>query len=753
MIESTESRPPWELFGALLRERRKAAGLTVTAFARIIYYTKGHVSKVERGETIPDLDFVKACAGKLDIPDDLVLRLAEAPVRRTRPFVRLRTLPAAPAGFIGRADELRTIDAVLRRESGICVITGIGGSGKTALAVRAAYAIEGEFTDGCLFLELAPAASAEGYEPAADALDRALRLLGLGDDRIPARLEDRAVRYRERLRGRRVLIVIDNAVSAAQILPLTPAEPGCRMLVASRARLAALDQASHLPLGSLPEDAALELFHAVSGLAGGHVEATEDRKTCDVVARCAGMPMAIRIAAARLQSNEAWTIDDLHDRLSPAASRLDELDDGERSVRAVLTTHLNTLAPAQRRLFGLLGMLPSAEFSVTHVAALSDLTISQADRLLAGLYHLHFVESMVSQRFRIHDLLHELAVGGCETAVSAEDRAAAFGRYLTMMLNTTAYADALLEPYSYRPDLKIDPVAPRAVVFEDGVDALHWLDTEWRTLAALCRRAGESGEFERCWMLAFVLRGYFFRTKRFDPWIATQRWAVEAARAVGDQWALGASLSNLGAALFDLGELDAASECFREAAPVFKALRDGHALTNLLADSGWLSIYRGEYDLAVRDLRKAVSRYEYQGKERNAAISRRGLALALTALGEHVRAIESAEKALEAFEELELNLDAAMAVNCLAWAHYRSGSLTSAKEGYRAARQRAEDCGSLYEAARAELGLGNVAASAGDLEAAARWWTAAELRHPSVNPVMVPEAGERDFRREADARR
>lgn len=743
MSESTESSSPWKLFGALLRERREAAGLTVTAFARTIYYTKSHVSKVERGETIPDLDFVKACAGELDIPDHLVLRLAEAPARRTRPFSRLHTLPAAPAGFVGRADELRLIDTVLRRQSGVCVITGIGGSGKTALAVRAAQAIEGEFTDGCLFLELSSAASTAGDEPAADALDRALRLLGLGEDRIPARLEDRAVRYRERLRGRKVLIVIDNAASAAQVLPLTPAESGCRMLVTSRARLAALDQAIHLPLGSLPEDAALELFHAVSGRSGDDAEVTGDRKARAVVARCAGMPLAIRIAAARLQSNEAWTIDDLHGRLSGDTSRLDELDDGERNVRAVLTTHLIALSPSQRRLFGLLGLLPGAEFSVTHAAALGGLTTSQTDRLLAGLYHLHFVESLTSQRYRMHDLVQEVAADECQTALSAEDRAAAFRRFLTMMLHTTVCADALLEPHSYRPALTIDPTVPPAVVLEDGVDALNWLETEWRTLVALCRRAGANGEFERCWMLAFVLRGYFFRTKRFDPWIATQRWAVEAARASGDQWALGASLSNLGTALFDLGELDEAGACFQDAAPALESVRDGHGLTNLLADSGWLSIYRGEHGSAVRDLKRAVARYEYQGKERNAAIARRGLSLALTALGEYVQAAESAEKALAAFEELELDLDAAMAVNCLAWARYRSGSFRSAEKDYQAARLRAEECGSLYEAARAELGLGNVAASTGGLEAAARWWTAAELRHPSINPMMVPEAGER----------
>jgi tetratricopeptide (TPR) repeat protein/transcriptional regulator with XRE-family HTH domain len=741
MSESPDSRLPEEPIGTLLRAHREALGLTLTAFARSIYYSKSHVSKVERGETVPDLDYVEACEKALGIPGDLSRGLTLPPGRRTRPFSRLRTLPAVPTGFLGRDRELQAIDAALRRESGVCVITGIGGSGKTALAVRAAHAAEAGFTDGCLFLELASADSANGYDSASDALDRALRLLGVDGDWIPARPEDRAARYRDRLRGRKVLVVIDNAASAAQVLPLLPSEPGCRVLVTSRARLAALDGATHLPLGALPGEAAVALFRAVSGR--GPADPAEVERTRAVVSRCAGMPLAIRVAAARLRVNPAWTVDDLQIRLGPGASRLEELDDGERSVRAVLGTHLHGLDQEQRLVVALLGLLPRPEFAATHVAALGGITVARADRRLAELHHLHVVESLANRRFRMHDLLHEMAVGECRTVLSAPDRAAAFHRFVAMMLRTTARADELLEPHSYRPDYRLDPATPYAAVLTDAAGAWEWLETEWRTLAVLCRRAAAHGEHERCWMLAFALRGYFFRTKRFGPWIDTQQCAVEAARAGGDMWALGASLSNLGTALFDHGDLDGAAECFEEAAGPFRAAGNGHGLTDLLAHTGWLALYRGEYDAAVRDLRRAAARYAYRGRRRNAAISWRGLSLALTALRKYEPAREAAEKALDAFDGLGLELDAAMAVNCLAWARYRSGAPDLAELAYRDAKRRAQRCGSSYEAARAELGLGDVAVLAGDREAAVRWWAAAEQRHPHISRSMVPEAAER----------
>ncbi|MEV6909060.1 tetratricopeptide repeat protein [Amycolatopsis sp. NPDC051071] len=719
-------------FGAELRRRRKAAGLSLTELAARTHYSKGYLSKVETGLATPNPALATLCEAELDAEGMLTALLPGEPVRRrTRPDVRPSGLPTATTAFAGRATELRAVRAALETDGGVCVVSGMGGVGKTELAVRCAHRLESGFADGCLFVDLRGYSPGEPIAGTAAVHDRLLRVLGVPADRIPADPDDRAALYRSRLRGRRLLLVLDNAVSAAQVRPLLPAEPKCRVLITSRSRLSALDDATTVSLDMLPLAAAVELFTTVTGVPASDT-------VTRVVERCARLPLAIRIAAARLRAHPAWDVAELDRRLDDETARLGELDDGERTLAAAFQLSVRQLSGAESRLFGLLTVHPGTDFDIHTASALSALSPREADRLLERLHEAHLLTQPEPDRYGFHDLLHAFATEFVQN--DAEDRMNAFRRLAAFAVRSAAHADNRLTPYRFVPEISFDPGIPEPARLDDSEMAMSWFRAEWPGLVALCRAAGERGEHERCWQLAFFLRDFFFVAKLWDPWLDTHRWARASAEAIGDTWALATTTANLGVAYVDRGDLDEASACYGEALALFRRIGDGHGESTALAHSGWAEHYRGRHTEALRDLRQAQAFYVRDGNRRNAAITGRGIALALTALGQASEAAALAAETLSVFDELGLDLDAAMALNCAGWAWFHAGRRDLATSAYRAAAERAESCGSPYETARAYTGLGNIAAAEGSAALAAEMWDRADEIHPDLDPVMVGEA-------------
>ncbi|WP_328644486.1 helix-turn-helix domain-containing protein [Amycolatopsis sp. NBC_00348] len=713
-------------FGAELRRLRRAAGLSLTGLADRVHYSKGYLSKVETGLTTPNPALAALCEAELDAPGALTALLPREPARRrTRPDVRASGLPPATGDFTGRTPELQAVRDALEAENGVCVISGMGGVGKTALAVRCAHRLEAVFADGCLFVDL----RGHGETPVDPAAlhDRLLRVLGVPAERIPADPDDRAALYRSRLRGRSLLLVLDNAADAAQVRPLLPAEPKCRVLVTSRSRLSALDEARHVSLDVLPAGAAAALFTALTG-----ADAADAARVAD---RCGRLPLAVRIAAARLRAHPAWDVAELDRRLAVEADRLGELDDGERSLSAAFRLSARQLSDAEARLFGLLSLHPGHDLDVRAASALAGLAPRETDRLLDRLHDAYLVTQPAADRYGFHDLLRAFAVETGEAALEPEERQAAFRQLAAFAVRDAERADRLLAPQRYRPVVTYPGGLP-----EPGpLDGVAWFRAEWPNLVALCRRAGELGEHERCWQLAFFLRGYFFLAKLWDEWIATHRWARAAAEAAGDRWALATTTANLGIALIDRGDLDGASECYREALREYRAIGDRHGESTALAHHAWTDHYRGEHQAALRDFGTALEFYVQTGSRRNAAITERGIALVRVALGEAAEAAELAAATLSVFDELGLDLDAVLALNCLGWARFHTGELDLAAAAYREAAARAEACESDHEAARAYTGLGNVAAARGAASEAAGYWAQADENHPGLDPVVVGE--------------
>ncbi|MFC0112101.1 AfsR/SARP family transcriptional regulator [Kibdelosporangium aridum] len=287
-------------------------------------------------------------------------------------------LPAASTTFVGRTAELSRLLAL---SANVITISGMPGVGKTTLAVYAAHRLASQFTDGQVFLDLHGFTRDVSPVRPMDALERLLRAIGVADHHIPADVDDRAALLRSRLAGQRMLIVLDNALDEAQIRPLLPGTPGCQVLITSRRRFTGVDDTCPLSLDVFSQAEAVDLITQVTGpQAASAVD--------EIASLCGRLPLAVRIAAARLRSRPAWTAEYFAERLRAPGQRLAELDDGERRLSASFHLSYRRLTPDQQRAF-------------RQFADVAD----ESDRLLEALVDNHLLEQPAPGRYELHDLL------------------------------------------------------------------------------------------------------------------------------------------------------------------------------------------------------------------------------------------------------------------------------------------------------------------------------------------------------------
>ncbi|MFD5552626.1 ATP-binding protein [Streptomyces sp. NPDC127068] len=727
-------------FGSELRRRRKEARISISEMAQRVHYSKGHLSKVETGRSTGSPVLAQACDRELGAGGELAeLASSKQDESSTLPTaLALNGLPPATGYFIGRSKELEDIASFVNDDTSgnVCLISGMAGVGKTALALRGIWNVVESFPDGCLFLNLGGDTPGGREITPHAALDALLRLLGVTGQRIPPGVDARANLYRSTARGKRILIFFDNVCSAAQVIPLLPAEQKCRVIITSRNRLHALDDAIYLSVDVLAKEEGIALFRS----AGGPRADRADHDTVTrIVAHCGGLPLAIRIAAARFRGNSAWTPRDLETLLADEKSRLGVLDDGERSVAAALTVSCRALTGEQRRLFALLALYPGPEMSIGSVAALAGIDPLLARSLMDRLSDAHLVTYVTADRITLHDLVRDFARGSVLPGVSERAQDASVQRLLDHALLWIGESNALLTPHRYRvPHSAAEPSDHEK--FAGRQSALDWIAAEWAGLVGMCHLAAARGLHSRCWQLAFALREYFFLNKLWDPWIETHLVAVDTARASKHRRGLAISLSNLGIGYVDRGDLAAAVEQYQEALEIFRELNDERGIVDALCNLAWADLYRGEPENALRGLCVALSHYRRMGNERNAAITLRGIALTESELDLYADSVRHAKHAREVFRTLDLWLDVVMSTNCIAWAHFRAGDHEAAAFQYDLAASQAERFGSCYEKARALAGLGNIHAASGrHAEAVEQWARADEVLSP-LSPVMVGEA-------------
>lgn len=726
-------------FGGELRRLRLERGHSLTDLAALVYYSKGHLSKIENDKHIPSVEYAWQLDAVLNADGALVKALpGQAAAAGER--------PPAPSGltydsrhFTGRPAELETLKVKLCEVPAdpgavvVCVIDGMPGIGKTALASRAAQALAPRFPDGVLFLDLH---GYTGHVPPmspADALDRLLRRL---DIPVPAEPDERAARFRAHLATREFLVVLDNARSAEQIRPLIPATGSSRLLVTSRNRLATLDMAFHLSLGPLSGDDAERLLRVIVGSKLG-----ASGEVAEVARACGGLPLALTVVAARLRTGT--TLADLRRSLASgqagpaeAAARdpLDELADGERSVIAALESSYLALPDNARGAFARLGLLPCGDWTIPYVAALEDAGRPAAVRAMESLLRARLVERGTDGRFRFHDLLAAYARRMASSCLTAEEARGARRNAVAWAVDMAFRADRLIEPGRYHPPFQS---TSHEAPFTGADEAAEWMRAEGRNLAALCLNAYAWDFDELCWQLAFALRGHFFLTKQWDDWAATHTAALAAARRRGDLVAEAMTRNNLGLALLEMGSADAADEHFQAVLDLGNQPGLEYACANALANQGWVRFHQGSWAEALRCNEEALRFYIDRGMRRNAAIARRSMAMSEIELARFEDAIEHLGEALDAFISLGLTLNEAMARNCLGEAYLRMGDLDHAEVCLLEAAERARQSPSQYEEARAMRSLAEVALNRGDRKAAiARWRMALDL----YEEIGAPEA-------------
>lgn len=722
-------------FGRELRRLRESAGLSLAALADRTHYSKSQLSKVENDKARPSLKLAVSCDEILGADGALTGLLGvmepRVPGRRQR-IAPVSGIPRDTAVLYGRGAVLDRVLSVLSAPgpgipgvARVGVISGMGGVGKTALAVRAAYLSRALFADGCLFIDL------HGYSgtsavPSAEALDRLLRRLGEPAESIPANPEDRAAAFRDRLEGKRVLLFLDNARDAAQVTPLLPAASGCRVLITSRSTLASLEDAQRIRLDPLPLPDAVDLVKAMAGdrLSAGGVPEEEYRA---VALWCGCLPLAIRIAAACVRA-EPWP----ERPWLSTGDRLAMLDDGDRALGPVFEYSVQALPASLRETFALLGLHPGPDFDVAAIAAVTATGETETRRRLRQLVDVSLVfPSHRPGRYFLHDLLREFArqLGDGGGVLTEAARTEAVRRLIDYYLCTLDTADRILTPYRQRAGMAPAAVPGAGRELAGYQEALDWISAERDNLAAVCQLASDAGLDERCWQIAFALRGYLFIAKQRELWTKTHELAVTAARRAGDARAEAISSNNLGLAHLERGEYDAAASCYDSAAALFGRIGDDHGRNTALAHHAWVHVRRGELDAGLKESLQALAYAKREGLARYEAILLRDTALIEVELGRLADATARLLEALEMFTRLELHVDAAMTYNCLGEAYRHLARPGEARAAFHAAAELSTTYGSPSEEARALCGLGEIAAGESDFAAARTQWNLALARY------------------------
>jgi DNA-binding SARP family transcriptional activator/tetratricopeptide (TPR) repeat protein len=561
-------RPRGQLMLALDRSGRKAEALAVYADARRLLRTE---LGVDPGAALNRVHQA-VLRGETELPPEA----APSPSQ----------LPRDVGDFTGQQAALA---ALLAGPPGsVVAIVGPPGIGKTALAVHAAYRLAPQFPDGTLFTDLQ---GADGRpRPPRDVLAGFLRALRVPAEAIPADLQEAAALYRSATAGLRALVVLDNAAGEAQVRPLLPAGLGCRTLVTSRRQLAGLEGAGRLTVDALPAADAAGLLARLLGQARA---AADPDALAAIAARCGGLPLAIRIAGARLAVRPAWTLAEFAGRLSREQDRLGELAAGDLAVRGAFALSYAALDPRARLAFRRLGLAGPMTAGPELAACLSGLPVPAAEAALAELAEASMVEPAGrAGRYRCHDLLRLFAAEQARADDRPDDAAAALTGLLSYLLHATAAADVVLTPHRTRIDVSWcePPVPPPG--FAGPADAIAWCEDELANLVSAAALAHARGLYRFAWQLPGALWGFFTEVRCWAEWQAADELALDAARRLGDRAAEALILSNLGNVYQDLDRLPEALANFEAALTVRRELGDlaaqGSVLNNMAGALGRL---------------------------------------------------------------------------------------------------------------------------------------------------------------------
>ncbi|HEY2549132.1 MAG TPA: BTAD domain-containing putative transcriptional regulator [Streptosporangiaceae bacterium] len=681
----------------------------------------------------------QASPGKPDKPDGSREDAADG-----RMAVVPRQVPAAPACFAGRQQELTTLTATLDPGAGsgpaIVAISGIPGVGKTALALHWAHQVQQRFPDGQLYVNLQGFAASRAPVTPADAIARLLEGAGIAASLVPADLESRAALCRSLLASRTMLIVLDNARDEAQVRPLLPGVASCPVLVTSRNELTGLiaaEGAHPLRLDVLSE---LEAEQLLAGRLGAARVAAEADAVADLTSLCARLPLALVIAAARAATRPVLPLALIADELRGIRRRLDSLDVGDEAIniKAVFSWSYRLLNEPAARMFRLLGAHPGPDISVKAAASLAGISVGSANAALGRLLAASIVYQEASGRFTMHDLLRAYASGvGDEARRPGELR-----RVLDYYLHTARAAVSLAYPATQQ--VKVAPAgdgtAPER--FTSSAPARAWLRTEHHVLLAATAAAADGGFDVHAWQLAAVLREYLARRGDYADWAKSQRVAVAAARRLGDNAALALALRSLGVALVYVGSPQDARRQLMGAMTLYGKLGDSAGQASAHCGMAQLSESQGDHTGALYHAQHALRLYQAAGDVPGQASALNGVGWDYALLGDSQRALRYCAKALELYRDCGNRFGEALTLDSIGLCYQRAGRHGKAIASYLQALCAYADADDRYYRAHTLIRLGETHQASGNPAAARASWQQAvlildDLRHHDAEAVRA----------------
>jgi DNA-binding SARP family transcriptional activator/tetratricopeptide (TPR) repeat protein len=664
-------------------------------------------------------------------------------------------LPPAIKTFTGRSDELAHLNSLIpNTDDGsqvppaavvISAISGTAGIGKTTLATHWAHRVAARFPDGQLYVNL------RGFDPTGsivsptEALRGFLDAFGIPGKRIPEEIDAQVGLYRSLLKGKRVLVVLDNARDVEHVRPLLPGSDSCMVIVTSRNQLTPLVASLGAHPVTLDLLAATEARDLLASRLGTDRIAREPAAVDEIIARCARLPLALAIAAARAVIQPDFPLAQLAAQLRDTTGTLDPFHGGDPAtdIRAVLSWSYRTLSPEAARLFRLLSLHPGPDLTAAAAASLAAITPQKARLLLTELTRAHMLSEHNPGRYTFHDLLRAYATEQVTTHDNDVSRRAATQRTLDHYLHTAHTATLQLYPKWDRIDLG---TAHHGVVPEHPGSydsALEWFSAEYPVLVGVIESAATAGFDAHAWQLTWTFTAFLLRDGRLGEQLAIQHIALDAARRLDDHLGQALLLRGLGISYERTNRDSEASICFRQSLQIYDELGDlsgqAHAYTGMMviaADRDGQPAEALTYALKSLELFRAAGDSLWEANALNFA------GWCYCQLGDHQQAITYCTQSLLLLQELGDRDGEANTWDTLGYAHNGLGDHVQAANCYQHAIDLARDLGDLYYEADTLTNLGDAHQTAGNHDAARKAWQQAmdivdQLNHPDADRIRA----------------
>jgi tetratricopeptide (TPR) repeat protein/transcriptional regulator with XRE-family HTH domain len=725
-------------FAGLLRQLRAEARLTQEELAEAASLSPRSVSDLERGisrtahkdtaQLLADALslagpvralFVAAARGRAPAEDVLAARAGEAPRAAA---AATRALPRDIASFTGRQAELAQLLGAIDDLAadggvvGIQAIDGMAGIGKTTFAVHTAHRLAPSFPDGQFFLPLH--AHTPGQRPVrpADALASLLLTAGVAAAQIPPGLEARAARWRDVVAGKKILLLLDDAAGHEQVRPLLPGTAGSLVLITSRRRLTALEDATVISLDILPPGEAAALLTRLAarpGLRAG------DAAVGEITGLCGYLPLAIGMLARQLRHHPAWTPWELAAGLAVARDRLALMHAENLSVGAAFGLSYQDLPDDQQRLFRRLGLHPGPSIDAYAAAALDGTTLAVARRGLEGLYDQHLLAEPAPGRYQLHDLLREHA-----RALAAADNPAesdvTTGRLLDYYLHTAVAASRQAPMWTTAQDRPPSGQPPiHAPDLSTHQQAAAWLETEWPNLHAVADHAAALGRTLYAVQIPAAVGDLLLTHGHWSQAAALHRTALASACQTGNLPAQAGALNHLGLLQQLTGDYPAATASLAQAVELYSEARDRIGQARALTQLGFLRSLGGDYPAATASFRRALALARGSGNRPGQADALSCLGVVQRLTGDYPAAAVSLRQALALYCDFGDRLGEADALQELGTLQMLTGDYSTATASHQQALELFRDLGYRLGEARTLRELGMVQMETCDYPAAA----------------------------------